>query len=126
MGLIRTPLSLSNPRQPGLEPVEFEALVDTGSVLMCLPAHIAEHLSLEAIEHRDVTVADGRRQRVPYVGPLQVTFQNRTSFTGALVMGDEVILGAIPMEDMDLVINPTRLRVTVNPASPDIASSIVK
>jgi len=40
--------------------------------------------------------------------------------------GDEVLLGAVPMEDMDLVINPATRSVTVNPQSPNIPSSPVK
>ena len=38
------------------------------------------------------------------MGPLVVRFENRACFTGALVFGDEVLLGAIPMEDMDILI----------------------
>jgi len=38
---------------------------------------------------------------VSYVGPVEVKFENRSCFTGALVLGDEVLLGAIPREDMD-------------------------
>lgn len=93
---------------------------------MCLPEHVAIQLQLKEVEQREVTVADGRSMLIPYVGPLRVTFQNRNSFGGALVMGDEVIMGAIPMEDMDLIINPTRLLVTVNPASPNFPMAIVK
>lgn len=52
--------------------------------------------------------------------------KNRTGVMGALVLGDEVLLGAIPMEDVDLVVNPRDRTVDVNPASPNIASGIVK
>jgi hypothetical protein len=45
---------------------------------------------------------------------------------GALVLGNEVLLGAIPMEDMDLVVDPRKQSIDVNPASPNIASGIVK
>jgi hypothetical protein len=38
---------------------------------------------------------------------------------GAFVMGDEVVLGAVPMEDMDLVVSPLTREVTVNPKHPD-------
>jgi len=63
---------------------------------------------------------------VPYVGPIEVRFKNRIGFVGALVMGDETLLGAIPMEDMDLVILPKTKKLDVNPASPNIATSVVK
>ena len=59
------------------------------------------------------------KSKVPYVGPVRVRFGDRTCFVGALVMGNEVLLGAVPMEDMDLVVNPKLGRVTANPASPD-------
>lgn len=41
-------------------------------------------------------------------------------------MGDQVLFGAIPMEDMDLVLIPKTRTPDVNPASPNIATSIVK
>jgi hypothetical protein len=47
-------------------------------------------------------------------------------FVGAIVMGDQTLLGAILMEDMDLVVLPKERRADVNPASPNIACSIAK
>jgi hypothetical protein len=83
-------------------------------------------LSLEEIAKKEVTLADGGRKLVPYVGPVELRFKDRVGFSGALVMGDEVLLGAIPMEDMDLVIIPKTRTLDVNPSSPNIATSIVK
>jgi len=60
---------------------------------------------------------------VPYVSPVKISLLGRECVTGALVFGDQVLLGAIPMEDMDLVIEPSRQRVTVNPPSPNIPMS---
>ena len=40
--------------------------------------------------------------------------------------GDEILLGAVPMEDMDLVIIPLTRIVDVNPWSPNIATTVVK
>ena len=125
MGLVFAMLSLRNPRHPELPAVETEALADTGSVFLCLPAAVAEALRLETHEHREATIADGSRRRVPYVGPVEVRFKNRSAFVGALVMGEQVLLGAIPMEDMDLVVSPLHRSVDVNPASPDIATCLV-
>ena len=118
-------LSLRNPRYPDLPPVEVEALADTGSTFLCIPAAIAEALRLETYDHKDATIADGSRRRVPYMGPLEVRFKNRVALGGALVLGERVLLGAIPMEDMDLVVNPRDRIVDVNPASPDVASCVV-
>jgi clan AA aspartic protease len=119
-------LHLSNPRIPALAEIEVNALADTGSVFLCIPEHVCLQLKLEALETREVKLADGSRATYPYVGPIVLRFKNRTGFVGALVLGDEVLLGAIPMEEMDLVVNPRDRTVDVNPDSPNIASGICK
>jgi hypothetical protein len=62
----------------------------------------------------------------PYVGPLQEQFQDRICFVGAMEMGDEVLLGAVPMEDMDLVVFPNLLMLSINPESPNMPKCLVK
>ena len=126
MGLVTTKLILSNPRDRSLAPVEVPALADTGSVFLCIPEHVRLQLGLEALETREVKLADGSRAAYPYVGPIVARFKNRTGFMGALVLGDEVLLGAIPIEEMDLVVNPRDRTVDVNPESPNIATGICK
>ena len=106
--------------------MEVVALADSGAVHLCIPEHIQIQLKLEAIDNKEVTLADGSTKLVPYVGPIELRFKNRVGFAGALVMGDQVLLGAIPMEDMDLIIIPKTRTLDVNPDSPNIASSIVK
>ena len=126
MGLITTEVELSNPKNTELKPLLVQAMVDTGAMTICIPEHIAVQLDLHEIEKREVTTADERSHVIPYVGPLQIRFQNRTCFTGALVIGKSVLLGAVPMEDMDLVISPSRRTITVNPQSPNLPSAVVK
>ena len=126
MGMITADIELSNPKRPDLDPLAVHALVDTGAMTICIPEHVAVQLHLEQIEVREVTKADERSHVVPYVGPIQIRFRNRTCFTGALVIGESVLLGAVPMEDMDLVVAPSRQSITVNPQSPNIPSAVVK
>lgn len=126
MGLVSARIILKNPKMPDLEQVEVEALVDTGAVHLCIPEHIRIQLELEESDKKDVTLADGSEKLVSYVGPIEIRFKNRVGFAGALVMGDQVLLGAIPMEDMDLVIIPKTRTIDVNPYSPNIATSIAK
>ncbi len=126
MGLIRTKLTLRNPRKENLQPIEVDALVDSGSVHLCIPQHVQVQLGLEEIAQKEVALADGGRKFVPYVGPVELRFKNRVGFAGALVLGDEALLGAIPMEDMDLVVLPKTQTLDVNPASPNFATSVAK
>jgi clan AA aspartic protease len=125
MGIVHVSVSLSNPRRAELRPVEVEALVDTGAITLCIPEHVRIQLDLDEAERREVTVADGRKKVVPYVGPIKVTCLGRTCYTGALVWAHRTLLGAVTMEDMDLVISPTKQQVTVDPESPNIPSAIV-
>ncbi len=126
MGHVFAEIQLSNPRQQELAPIKSNALVDTGALMLCIPEHIANQLQLETESLREVSVADGRSANVPYVGPIKVSFGKRFCYVGALVLGDEVLLGAIPMEDMDLIVNPGRREISVDPASPNIPHARVK
>ena len=124
MGVILADIELANAREDDLLPMSVNALVDSGAVHLCIPQHVANQLRLPVLTRREVTVANGAAQMVDYVGPVKVRFANRECLVGALVLGDQALLGAIPMEDMDLVIHPSRRSVTVNPASPNIAMSL--
>lgn len=126
MGPVNAMVSLANPRNRALQPVDVDALADSGAVHLCIPPHVQIQLQLEEISRKEVTLADGSRQLVPYVGPIEIRFKNRIGFAGALVMGDQVLLGAIPMEDMDLVVIPKTRTLDVNPDSPNIATSIAQ
>jgi len=94
--------------------------------MLCLPDHIATQLNLETQEDREATTADGKTHLVPYAGPVEICFENRHCYVGALIRGDEVLLGAIPMEDMDLIISPAHRKLVVNPDSPNYPSVLVK
>ncbi|MFM8443228.1 MAG: clan AA aspartic protease [Methylococcus sp.] len=126
MGHCHTDIELSNPKLSGLERLTVRAMADTVAMTLCIPEPVSVQLQLEEVERREVTVADGRRTLVPYAGPVQVRFKNRSCFVGALVLGDEVLLGAVSMEDMDLVLCPARRSVDVNPQSPNFPQARVK
>ncbi len=126
MGLIKATIQLKNPKSTQLKSMSVVALVDTGALHLCIPQSVAIQLELEELYKREVSTADGSEHLCSYVGPIQVSFENRSCFTGALVIGNEVLLGAVPMEDMDLLISPAKQMLIVNPESPNIAHSIAK
>ncbi len=126
MGQVFADIELSNPRRADIASLRTRALADTGALMLCIPEHVALQLALETESEREVSVADGRRRKVPYVGPIKVAFGQRFCYVGALVLGDEVLLGAVPMEDMDLVVLPGWRELTVDPQSPNIPHARVK
>lgn len=126
MGHVFASLELSNPREPNLLPLQVTALVDTGALMLCLPEGVAKQLNLQPESLRAVSFADGRGADAPYVGPVKVAFGERFCHVGALILGDEVLLGAVPMEDMDLVVHPGKRELTVNPEYPNMPHARVK
>jgi clan AA aspartic protease len=125
MGLVTSTILLRNARVPTLA-LQIDALADSGALHLCIPQRVCDHLRLEKLADREVTLADGSRQIVPYVGPVEIRFKNRVGLSGALVLGDQVLLGAIPMEDMDLIVIPSTRTLDVNPRSPNIGTTTAK
>ncbi|GHT87390.1 hypothetical protein FACS1894116_06010 [Betaproteobacteria bacterium] len=108
--------------------LQISALVDSGSVFMTIPEHIAAQLGFDSEEAstREVVLANAHRAVVPMVGPVRVWFGGRYCDLSALVLGDEPLLGAVPMEMMDLVRSPATQNLSVNPASPYIPVALTK
>lgn len=124
MGIVYQHIRIANAAKPNLEEIDAKALVDSGAIDLCIPRHVAIQLKLETLEQREVTYADGRKEAVDYVGPIKVECFGRHAFTGAMVMGDVVLLGAIPMESMDLLVDPKRLQLIPNPENPNIPGAL--
>lgn len=108
--------------------VRVTALVDTGAYFLVINDRIKQQLDLPVIEEQTVRLADDTERRVEIVGPVEIRFENRsTTVRAAVFPGDaEPLLGAIPIEGMDVVIDPRQQRLIVNPESPNIPMTYVK
>lgn len=126
MGTVYANVELSNLLRSDLTPVNIDALVDSGAINMCIPEIVRRELGLEVVRKRVVQMADGSLVECGVVEPVSVRFENRRTTTTALVIGDEVLLGAIPMQDMDVLIDPRNERLIVPPERPNFALSKVK
>ena len=97
------------------------AMVDTGSIMLCINETIKEALGLEITGKRRSQLANGVILDLDVVGPIIVRFLDRDCVTRALLLPDdqEPLLGAIPMEEMDLYVNPGRNELLpVHPEGP--------
>ena len=108
--------------------VTVKALVDSGAYMLVINENIKNQLDLPVIETQFATLADETSIEVEIVGPVDVRFQNRsTTVRAAVFPGDaEVLLGAIPKEDMDVLIDPKQGKLVVNPKHPYVATKYVK
>lgn len=139
MGLIYAEIELINSTDLGLvnrhlldkedvKRIWVSALVDTGSYMLAINENIQEQLDLPVLEKKIGQLADGSRKEYDVVGPVDIRFKNRQTTVRAMVLpGDaECLLGAIPMEDMDVLIHPLRQELIVNPDHPYIAVTSLK
>jgi len=108
--------------------MRLEMLVESGAYMMAVNETIQEQLDLPFIEKRKVQMANSSVVEYDVVGPVKVKFKNRTAICNAFVLpGDsEPLLGAIPMEEMDVLIHPQRQELIVNPEHPNYAQLKMK
>ena len=101
--------------------LEIEALVDTGATMLVLPADVVKTLGLLPAGTRKIKLADGSTRAVPWVTDVRLEVLGRWDVFSAVVMpeGSAALLGQIPLEALDLVVDPKSREVRVNPASPD-------
>ncbi|MBO9661071.1 MAG: hypothetical protein J7527_19765, partial [Chitinophagaceae bacterium] len=95
-------------------------MVDSGAYMMCINEVIQSVLQLPFIERRSHFLANDTAVEHDIVGPVMVKFDNRTAICSAAVLeGDaQPLLGAIPMEEMDVLIHPLRQELIINPKHP--------
>ena len=103
------------------------ARVDSGATMLAIPELIKKQLDLQQVGELEAELADGSSIPLEVVGPVEVRFENRRTSVEALVVPDQttVLLGAIPMEGMDVLVDPKRERLVVNPVSPDVARMLL-
>jgi clan AA aspartic protease len=100
--------------------INVTALVDSGAYFLAINERIQEQLGLPVIRKAPAALANGTIVDLEIAGSIEVRFENRMATVDAMVLpGDsEVLLGAIPMEAMDVLIDPRKQRLIVNPEHP--------
>jgi clan AA aspartic protease len=132
MGLVMIIIKVSNitdmdNAQRGLIPsesvrsAEIEAMVDTGATMLALPADAVQQLGVPEKGRQRVRYADGRTAELSRVMGVHLALMGRDMTCDALVLpaGSRALLGVIPLEGLDLVVNPKTQTLGPNPESPD-------
>lgn len=119
MGLVQVIVRLTNtgdlemsqrnlmPREQ-VRTLEIPAYVDTGAVNLCITTDVAERLGLRELGKQNARLANDAYIPVTTAGPVEVEYGGRATTVRATVVpgATENLLGAIPLEDMDLVVHP--------------------
>ena len=119
MSVVRTEIILINDgdatlarrgriKEDEIRQMTVPAVVDTGAWTMVINEEICEKLGLDDKGHGEATFADGEEGTYKMAGPLEIRWKNRRFTCDALVLPNakDILLGAIPLEGMDLTVNP--------------------
>ena len=111
-----------------IKKLTVNVMVDSGAMTLTINDDIAKQLGLEVQDRARVVLADGSRRECDFVGPVDIRFENRMASCSALVLpgADEILLGVIPLEAMDVIIDPLSQQLVVHPDRPDLAQMKVK
>jgi clan AA aspartic protease len=139
MGLTYADITLVNSTDAGMarrgaiekedvRQMTVSAMVDSGAYMLTLDESAKTQLGLDVFETREIELADGSRQECEIVGPVDLHFKNRSTTCRAVVLpgATEILLGAIPMEDLDVLIDPKSQQLIVHPLRPYLAGTKVK
>lgn len=101
--------------------VLIRAMADSGAIRLAINETIKQQLGLRVRQQLNISLADGTKRTLDVAGPIRIKFKDRDCITDAFVLPDneEPLIGAVPMELMDLVIIPAENKLVYNPLHPD-------
>ena len=124
MGMVYTEITLKNAaddtaarrgyiKSEEIRTVTVTAIADTGSMHMVITEELCEKLGLSTKGEKTVLIANGQRVRCIETEAVEIQWKDRTMAVSAMVIpgAKRVLFGAIPMEGMDLMVNPVTQEV---------------
>ena len=125
MGIIQAEITLKNnndgikAREGLIDPqdiraVTVTAIVDTGSINMVITENIRQKLGLTIRGEKTAHIANGQRIQCQITDAVEVHWKDRDTIVPAMVIpgAEKILLGAIPLEGMDLMVNPVTQELT--------------
>ena len=124
MGITRDEITITNLRDSGnaisgfipaeeVRSVTVTAVADSGALRLTIPESIREKLGLAVLKKVPATLADGQKLEIGLTEGVEVRWKDRAEITQAWVVPKDcsVLLGAIPMEGMDIMVDPKNQRL---------------
>ena len=90
------------------------AVVDTGSLNLVITEELRQKLGLAVKGEKVAHIANGQRVSCKVTDAVEVRWKNRDTVVPALIIpgAEKILLGAIPLEGMDLMVNPVSQELT--------------
>jgi predicted aspartyl protease len=119
MGIVHTEITLKNScdvtsvqrgfiKEPEIRQTVVQAVVDTGAMTLVINEQLRLQLGLGIVGSKVATLANNEKETVKIAEPVDVHWKNRSMTCRPWVVGSgRVLLGAIPLENMDLIVDPS-------------------
>jgi clan AA aspartic protease len=119
MGIVHAEITLKNAgdvinvrrgfiQEPKIRQTTVQAVVDTGAMTLVINEQMRQQLGLGIVGAKLATLANNAKQRVQIAETVEVHWKNRSMTCQPWVVGSgRILLGAIPLEDMDLIVDPS-------------------
>lgn len=127
MGLVYADVEIVNAEELGMvkrhlmdedevKKMKIRVMADSGAWMLCINENIQSIMDLPFIRKEKVLLADGQRVEYDVVGEIEIRFGGRFARCEALVLPGDTrpLLGAVPMELLNLVIHPQRHELLVS------------
>ena len=127
MGVFEVEIKMNNwlnmylpENQRGMEVLGI-AIVDTGAIQLCIPVEIVEKLKLVELDEKRFKTADGSEHIYRVMGIVLLEVMGRKARVEVIELprGSKILLGALPLEEMDWHISPLENKLLPNPESPN-------
>jgi len=117
MGLVHAEITLKNLRdkimveegyikEPEVRQTTVKAVVDTGAMTLVINEQLRRQLGLGVVGEKPATLADNTKKTVQIAEAVEIHWKNRSMICQPWVVGaGRILLGAIPLENMDLVVD---------------------
>lgn len=109
-----------------LREYEVDGLVDTGAVSLVIPMELVEQLGLRIRGQRMAQYANGSEEVIGVTGPVIIECKGRETVVEALVVGNEVLIGQVVLEQTDLLVDCKNQRLIPNPEHPNYPVAMIK
>lgn len=114
-------------KESDVRQMKVEMMVDTGAYIICINEELKNQLGLEINDRQEGVLANGDRHLFDIAGPIEIRIHNRRTISEAIVLpgNAEPLLGSIPLEAMDLLVDPKMGQLVVPKDRPYIAQTLI-
>jgi clan AA aspartic protease len=118
MGLVHAEITLKNAgdvtnvrrgliNEPEIRQTVVRAVVDTGAMTLVINEQLRQQLGLGIVGTKQATLANNVKETVQIAETVEVHWKNRSMTCQPWVVNaGRILLGAIPLENMDLIVDP--------------------